>query len=203
MSAFPSVPQSSSSASLVSISVCDNCLLMNILAIETCFGKFSVAVFQQGKLAAHFASDEENKQAEKLIPAIEQILAETNLTYPQLDKIAVGIGPGSFTGIRIGLAAAKGIALALNKPLIGVSTLDAAAVKKGSYPVYLNASRAEAFSKENAAAEAVLIPYDGEYDQPPTAVEVGQIALSPNAQNLTPEPLYVRQPDAKLPVRNS
>jgi tRNA threonylcarbamoyl adenosine modification protein YeaZ len=64
-------------------------------------------------------------QAEHLMPMLQEILAKEGLTWRDLDAIGVGIGPGNFTGIRIAVSAARGLALALGKPAIGVSTLDA------------------------------------------------------------------------------
>jgi tRNA threonylcarbamoyladenosine biosynthesis protein TsaB len=170
---------------------------MKLLALETCFGKYSLALFDGEKLLASMISSEENKQAEQLILALEKILADNSLSYSALDAIAVCVGPGSFTGLRIGLAAAKGVALATGIKLIGVSSLAAAAEKKGGYPVYLNASRSEAFSQASETAEPELIPHSGQFDELATAIEVGKVALNPAAQHLTPEPLYVRKPDAK------
>ena len=66
-------------------------------------------------------------QAERLIPLAEQLLAEAGLTFADLDAIAVGTGPGNFTGVRIAVAAARGLALSLGIPAIGVTRLEALA----------------------------------------------------------------------------
>ncbi len=172
---------------------------MKFLSIETCFGRYSVAIFAGGKLLAHFAGEEETKQAEKLVPAIEAILTEANLGYKELDAVAVGIGPGSFTGIRIGMAAAKGDPLGGGIKTIPVSTLTAAAIRKGGYPVRLNASRGEAYYQESAASEPLLVPYEGKFDEPPDATDIGTVALGLTPKDEEIEPLYIRKPDAKLP----
>lgn len=172
---------------------------MNLLALETCFGKFSIALFKNGANIAYFESAEETKQAEQLIPAIEEMLAKNNLAYKDLQAIVVCVGPGSFTGLRIGLAAAKGYELALKIKLIGVSSLDAAAIKKTSYPVYLNANRGEAYYQESANSAPALIPHNGKFDELPTALEVGKAALSNTPYTTHKSPLYIRKPDAKLP----
>ena len=65
-------------------------------------------------------------QAERLVPLLEELLAEAGLTWADLDGIGVGTGPGNFTGIRIGVAAARGLALGLDRPAIGVTAFEAA-----------------------------------------------------------------------------
>ena len=66
-------------------------------------------------------------QAERLIPMLEQVLADAGIGWSELDALAVGTGPGNFTGVRIAVAAARGLALALNIPAIGVTRLEALA----------------------------------------------------------------------------
>jgi tRNA threonylcarbamoyladenosine biosynthesis protein TsaB len=66
-------------------------------------------------------------QSERLVPMIEEVMGEAGLDYQELDAIAVTRGPGGFTGVRIGLAAARGLALAWDRPIIAVSTLEAVA----------------------------------------------------------------------------
>lgn len=172
---------------------------MQLLAIETCFGKFSIALFKNRELIAYFASTEQTKQAEELIPAIEKLLAEHQVAYKDLSAIAVCIGPGSFTGLRIGLAAAKGFALALGCELIGVSSLEAAIYKKGGKEVFLDASRGEAYYQKDLHSEPKLIPHAGDFDEPATAAEVGYVALNKPANHQHVSPLYIRKPDAKIP----
>ena len=73
--------------------------------------------------------------AEHLIPVIDAALETAGTTYADLDAIAVSVGPGSFTGVRVGVAAARGLALALAIPAVGVSTLDALADEaRGAHP---------------------------------------------------------------------
>ena len=144
----------------------------------------------------HFANSEATKQAEELIPAIESLLKEHNSNYAKLTAIAACIGPGSFTGLRIGLAAAKGLALALNIPLIGVSSLEAALYKKQA-PVWLDAARGNAYYQKNMGSEPEMIEYQGAFDEPASAIEVGYVALL--KREGSSEPLYIRPPDAKPP----
>ncbi|MCH9753297.1 MAG: tRNA (adenosine(37)-N6)-threonylcarbamoyltransferase complex dimerization subunit type 1 TsaB [Alphaproteobacteria bacterium] len=97
---------------------------MNLLAFETSIGNCSVALFHKDK--KHFAmSDNKLMQSEELLPMVNAMLEEHGMTYQDLDGVSCTIGPGSFTGIRVGIAAAKGIKKVLpNIRLIGVSTLD-------------------------------------------------------------------------------
>ncbi|MCL2799382.1 MAG: tRNA (adenosine(37)-N6)-threonylcarbamoyltransferase complex dimerization subunit type 1 TsaB [Endomicrobia bacterium] len=96
---------------------------MKILAVETSGKTFSVALNDNGKTLASFIYDCGHIHSEMLIPAIERILKDTENKYQSIDKFAVSTGPGSFTGIRVGMTAVKTMAQALNKPVIAIDTL--------------------------------------------------------------------------------
>jgi len=100
---------------------------MRILAIDTALGASSVAVLDSsGGAPLAFASEAMAKgHAEALLPIVRETVAGLEGGFPSLSRIAVTIGPGSFTGIRIGLSAARAFGLALNVRVIGVSTLSA------------------------------------------------------------------------------
>jgi tRNA threonylcarbamoyladenosine biosynthesis protein TsaB len=103
-----------------------------ILHIETSTDLCSVALSENGtcgsaKMLYSFVSDKKNEHSATLVPCIEDALKQTGITFKNLSAIAVGIGPGSYTGLRIGTAAAKGLAYALNIPIIGISPLEAMA----------------------------------------------------------------------------
>ena len=98
-----------------------------ILAIETATDVCGAALVDNGKVIAQRAIDEKFIHSEKLLPMIDEVLREGSITAKRLDSIAVSIGPGSFTGLRIGLSTAKGLALSLGISLIVVPTLDALA----------------------------------------------------------------------------
>ena len=100
---------------------------MNLLAFDTATSGCSAAAFKDGALAASQARAMARGQSESLMPMIDDVLAEAGLTYGNLDALAVTVGPGAFTGLRIGLAAARGLALALNIPCAAVTTLEAVA----------------------------------------------------------------------------
>ena len=100
---------------------------MKILALETSAKAVSAAVSEDGKILASGYQDTGLTHSRTLMPIVEHILKNTGLTMADMDAVAVAAGPGSFTGIRIGVAAAKGLAFAADKPAAGVSTLAAMA----------------------------------------------------------------------------
>ncbi len=98
-----------------------------ILAIETATKVCSVAAAEEGELLGEFSLFVAQVHAERLVIMINNLLDNLRLSYRDLDAVAVSIGPGSFTGLRIGLSVAKGIALGQNTKLIAVPTLEAIA----------------------------------------------------------------------------
>src|SRR3989338_1784307 len=97
---------------------------MRILAIDTSTEILGVAVTEDGCVLAEHNTNICRRHFEKIIPAIQDMLKKTRLTLKKIDVLAVAVGPGSFTGMRIGVTTAKGLAFATRKPLVGVSTLD-------------------------------------------------------------------------------
>ena len=100
---------------------------MKILAIETSAVTASVAVTQEETLLAQSFQNTGLTHSATLMPMAADLLKNTGLTLEEMDVIAVAVGPGSFTGVRIGVAAAKGLAWPGDKPCAGVSTLEAMA----------------------------------------------------------------------------
>jgi tRNA threonylcarbamoyladenosine biosynthesis protein TsaB len=100
---------------------------MRVLAIDTALEACSVAVLdtEHPDLHMHESLQMQRGHAEALMPLIARVLDRARLDFAALDRIAVTVGPGSFTGLRVGIAAARGIALAAGKPAIGLSTLAA------------------------------------------------------------------------------
>ncbi|HGN1705025.1 TPA: tRNA (adenosine(37)-N6)-threonylcarbamoyltransferase complex dimerization subunit type 1 TsaB [Providencia rettgeri] len=93
-----------------------------ILAVDTATEACSVALWCDGEIVSRFAvSPREHTQ--KVLPMVEEVLAEAEMTLNQLDALAFGRGPGSFTGVRIGVGIAQGLALGADLPMIGVSSL--------------------------------------------------------------------------------
>ena len=100
---------------------------MKILAIDSSSLVASVAVVQDEIMTAEYTIDYKKTHSQTLLPMIDEIAGMTELDLHTLDAIAVTKGPGSFTGLRIGSATAKGLGLALSKPVIAVGTIDAMA----------------------------------------------------------------------------
>ena len=100
---------------------------MNILALDTSSRAASCAILQEGILTGEFFVNTGLTHSQTIMPMVEALLAATGTTVNQMDLFAVSVGPGSFTGLRIGIAAIKALAMALNKPCAGVSTLQALA----------------------------------------------------------------------------
>lgn len=93
-----------------------------ILAIDTATEAGSVAIWNQGEIHALFELCP-REHTQRILPMVQQVLAESGVTLGQLDALAFGRGPGSFTGVRIGIGIAQGLALGADLPLLGVSTL--------------------------------------------------------------------------------
>jgi tRNA threonylcarbamoyladenosine biosynthesis protein TsaB len=98
-----------------------------ILQIETATTSCSVALAIDGNVLAFKQVNERNIHAEVITLFIDELITTAALTYNDLDAIAVSCGPGSYTGLRIGVSTAKGLCFALNKPLIAIETLEAMA----------------------------------------------------------------------------
>jgi tRNA threonylcarbamoyl adenosine modification protein YeaZ len=99
---------------------------MHVLALDTALAACSVAVFDTKRgILASVSLPMRRGHAEALLPQIEQTMEEAGLRFSDLDRVAVTVGPGSFTGLRVGVSAARGIALAAGKPAVGITTLAA------------------------------------------------------------------------------
>ena len=122
--------------------------MATILNIETSTEVCSVNVSENGKLFFEKESLEGLKHSELLTVFIEQLFSENNLEMKAVDAVAVAKGPGSYTGLRIGVSVAKGLCYALNKPLIAISTPDAMGIFTSQHP--------EQFNIENKGSENLL-----------------------------------------------
>ncbi len=95
-----------------------------IISIETATPVGSVALHKQGKIVAVRESNDQKKHGENITLFIEEVVKEAGITLQQVNAIAVSKGPGSYTGLRIGVSAAKGLCYGLNIPLIAINTLE-------------------------------------------------------------------------------
>jgi tRNA threonylcarbamoyladenosine biosynthesis protein TsaB len=137
---------------------------MQILAIETSTLTGSVALLSDDRLLGELTLSVSVQHSERLMPAIEQILRDASITPEEVDAYAVAVGPGSFTGLRIGIAAAQGLALAHGKPLVGVSSLEGLARNVLYFPGVIvplvNAYRNEIYRGRYRSDKDRLIPLD-------------------------------------------
>ncbi len=123
---------------------------MKILAFETSAKAVSVALLQEDKLLAESYQNTGLTHSQTLMVMAQDLLKQCDVSVSDLDAIAVANGPGSFTGVRIGAAAAKGLSWGAEKPLVGVSTLEAMAYSFGAWQGYvcpvMDARRAQVYN---------------------------------------------------------
>lgn len=130
---------------------------MRILALDTALGACSVAALEGGRLKARRYLDLSRGHAEVLMDLVSAVEDEAGFGALQCDRLAVTVGPGTFTGLRVGLAAARGLALASAKPLVGITTLQAIAAgaegegRSGQIICVLDARRGDVYLQAFAA----------------------------------------------------
>jgi tRNA threonylcarbamoyladenosine biosynthesis protein TsaB len=100
---------------------------VRILGIESSSRRGSVALLEDERLIASIEHEQPNSHAERLLPLLERLLAEAGWPKSSLDRLGVGVGPGSFTGLRAGIALAEGLSVGLDRPLWGIGSLQAMA----------------------------------------------------------------------------
>lgn len=179
---------------------------MLTLSFDTSAAHCAVALTNGDQVLAAFTEALKKGQAERLFPMLEDLLDQAGTTWSDLDRIGVGIGPGNFTGIRIAISAARGLALSLDCPAIGVSTFavihhlnptKAAAVpapRGMAYVLPCPTSTAEFLPLESL--DAAALPPD------PTdwAIAIARIAARADPETTPPPaPLYLRPADAAPP----
>ena len=106
---------------------------MIVLAFDTALAACTAGVWRDGVILACQSVNTPQGHAEALMPMIERMMTSAGLIYGDLDRIAVTVGPGSFTGLRVGIATARGLAMASQKPAIGVTTTE---VLAAAVPLY-------------------------------------------------------------------
>ena len=134
---------------------------MNILALDTCLGACSVAVWTDGRALAAASEAMTRGHQERLAPMTREVMTKAGLVFADLDRIAVTVGPGSFTGLRVGLAFAKGLALALERPCLGISVLEAlgrGTVRSGFAAAAIDAHRGQVYLQVFIDGAPVMAP---------------------------------------------
>jgi tRNA threonylcarbamoyladenosine biosynthesis protein TsaB len=185
-----------------------------LLAIDTAAPRLQLALLR-GEHADTIVEEMPQGQAERIFPAIDELLERSGLAYKDLRRIAVTTGPGSFTGLRIGLSAARGLGLALGIPVIGVPSLLALSLPATDGPaaVLLDARRDEAYFQAFSGpaipvSEPMLLPMAEARARIPAGAEVlttpfvdiaalARLAASLDPAAYPPEASYIRDADAK------
>lgn len=132
---------------------------MLILAADTSLPILSVALVNDDALLGAIALEGRSSRNEKLLPAIDWLLSESGTDRRSIDVFAVTRGPGSFTGVRIGLATMQGMALALGKPVCAMSTHEAIAPARGKSVIVDDAGRGEFYVSEFEDGEETAAPH--------------------------------------------
>ena len=155
---------------------------MRILGIETATASQSVALLEDQQLLAEAAWSGAGSRGGKLLPMIDSVLREAGVAPSAIEAIAVSVGPGSFTGVRVGLATAKGMVLGTHAVLIGVSTLEALAAgcarRKTIVCALLDAGRGEVYAGLYQYTGAELEQLSSEAVLSPEAIAVQVLALT-------------------------
>jgi tRNA threonylcarbamoyl adenosine modification protein YeaZ len=184
-----------------------------LLAIDTAAPRLALALLRDGDRVDILVEDMATGQAERLFPALQELLARTGLAYADLTRIAVTTGPGSFTGLRIGLSAARGLGLALDIPVLGIPSLLALSLCAGCevLGVLLDARRGEAYFQMFSGpgipvGEPALLPIEEARARAPRnlvtsplvdIVALARFAATADPKLYPPEATYVRGADAK------
>jgi len=186
-----------------------------LLAIDTAAPRLQLALLRDGDRLDTLIEDMATGQAERLFPALASLLARAGIGYADLTRVAVTTGPGSFTGLRIGLSAARGLGLALNIPVVGVPSLLALSLgaQCDAVAVVLDARRDEAYFQTFSGpgipiGEPRLLPIEEARRSVPHGaatltspfVEIGALArfaATADPALYPPEAAYIRDADAK------
>ncbi|MDO8324866.1 MAG: tRNA (adenosine(37)-N6)-threonylcarbamoyltransferase complex dimerization subunit type 1 TsaB [Phenylobacterium sp.] len=152
-----------------------------LLAIDTCLGACSAAVLDGGRVLASRVEPMARGHQERLAPLVAQVMTQAGVAFDQLDRVGVTIGPGSFTGLRVGLAFAKGLGAALSIPVVGVGVLEALAQPlSGTVFAVLDAKRDQVYLQTFADGVAVSAP-----DALPPGTAAARLAELAGAGNVT------------------
>ena len=173
------------------------------LGFDTSAAHCAAALLRGDQILAATAQDMARGQAENLMPLIEDMLASVETTWNDLNRIGVGIGPGNFTGIRISVSAARGLALALNIPAIGVSSFDAITQINPSATPAVPAPRDHVYVTHLGSEPRLLPIAEAQETAPLTlppaprdlAIAIAHVAATAPA-GAAPSPMYIKPADA-------
>ena len=188
-----------------------------ILAFDTSAAHCAAALLSGGRVVAEAWEPMDKGQAERLLPLCEAVMAQAGLGWRDLDAVAVGTGPGNFTGVRIAVAAARGLALSLGVPAIGVTRLEALAEGlPRPVTVIEDAKRGEVYVQRFDGGTAALAPAGVAVAGAVTGSAAGAEALPPalplhhaiatiaarriGTDQPRPTPFYLRGADAAPPA---
>jgi tRNA threonylcarbamoyladenosine biosynthesis protein TsaB len=182
-----------------------------ILGFDTSAAHCAAALLSGDRVIVSRVEPMEKGQAERLMPMLEEVLAEGGVGWRDLDALAVCTGPGNFTGVRIAVAAARGLALGLGVPAVGVTVFEArAAGLPLPLTVIEDARRGEVYVQRFPGGTAQVVPAAAVGDGPavgrdlaprwPVAEAVARVAAGRlTAPQPRPAPFYLREADAALP----
>lgn len=158
---------------------------MRLLGVDTATEACSVALWQDGELLSRFEVAG-RRHSERVLPMIEEVLAEAEIGKSQLDGFVAGVGPGSFVGVRVGVGLIKGLALALDRPCVGASSLELLARGAANKPggpdaqiaVAIDARMAEVyFSAYTLGQDQQLCELSAPQVCPPEAIALSEAAV--------------------------
>lgn len=177
------------------------------LGFDTSAAHCAAALLSGDRIVAVQAEDMTRGQAERLVPMIQEMLASQGVDWRDLARIGVGVGPGNFTGIRISVSLARGLALSLGIPAIGVSTLEAIRATCRQGTACVPAPHGQVYIQPDFGTPR-LVPMsdmdDAALPPPPAELARAIARLAPHAPDNGPHPtpLYVRPADA-APARDA
>jgi tRNA threonylcarbamoyladenosine biosynthesis protein TsaB len=150
---------------------------MRAVAIDASTPKAGVALWQDGSVVAARYTEEPDFHAERLLGLLDGALADSGWSRGSIDLLVSGIGPGSFTGIRVGLATAKGLALALDRPIVGVGSLETMAAAAFRDPAVSTSADVVLALLDARKGEVFAAAYDssGAVVHPPAHLPGGQV----------------------------
>lgn len=192
-----------------------------ILSFDTSSNQCGAALLRGRAVLGYCTEDMARGQAEKLMQICDALMSGAGCGFSDLDAIGVGVGPGNFTGIRISISAARGLALGLNIPAVGVSAFDAlrfghegpcgCAIDARRNQIYLQTFGEDGYAAEPVLADASNVPshsgpligQGGIAPRHPREIAISHLARVRYSQDTTrPAPLYLRPADA-APARDA